>query len=411
VARKLFLFLIIIVSSAQVYSQPRLFFRGTVESNLFQTSKDSFSLFISFRIPYSELIFSKDDSHFNSGAQFSCEVYEKDSSIFRKSTEDLVTVSSYDETLNPDKYIQAVLQFRIGKAQYIIKPQIERNNTDMPIPQHEITLDLLNNEKRLRPVVVEKLEKNDSYILVNRGNIIPYDERIYSLLVPVTDPPGDCRIRIEQKNNLLLEVPLNEKTEGGYSIQKGIDNLTLQFLPAKGVSNVIYALVVLPDSIDEGDLQIIVESGKKKVLYNMPVVWLEKPMILSDLDAAVQLLKIIADGKRVDYISSQSSEMEYTLLKKEWNKIVKPEKGPLNMLMKEFYTRADYAMINFSFNGQRNGAFSDRGKIYIQFGKPDKIEREYNSKNENTEIWYYASVKREFIFEDTTGKGNYLLRK
>jgi GWxTD domain-containing protein len=79
--------------------------------------------------------------------------------------------------------------------------------------------------------------------------------------------------------------------------------------------------------------------------------------------------------------------------------------------MKEFYTRADYAMINYSFNGQRNGAFSDRGKIYIQFGKPDKIEREYNSKNENTEIWYYASVKREFIFEDTSGKGNYLLRK
>lgn len=410
-AQKSFLFLILIVLTTQIFSQPRPQFAGSVETNLIQVSKDSFSLYISYRIPYSELIFSKENSRFVSGARFISEIFEGDNLVERKSIDEQISVQSYPETLRDSLFIQSIIEYKLGKSKYLIKPSVFRNNTDTELPLKEIELDLLYNERKQKPIVIMSDKGREQFTLVNRGHLIPYDDRQYNLMVPIPDSVSGLKVKLEQNKAPLLDTLITTVKSGLWKIVKADDRIDMKFIAGGAIQPYSYISILLPITIDEGDLQVIVENQKKKTIYNVPVVWLNKPLVLNDIDLSIKLLSFIIDAKRVDSLQSRPSAMQYSSLKKEWNKIIPPSAGPLNMLMKEFYSRADFASANYTYNGKLNGALSDRGKIYIQFGKPDKIDRDYYNKNEITEIWYYENLKREFIFEDTTGKGNYLLRK
>ncbi len=49
--------------------------------------------------------------------------------------------------------------------------------------------------------------------------------------------------------------------------------------------------------------------------------------------------------------------------------------------------------------------------MYIKYGKPDEIKREYSNSNVVVEIWKYLKLKKEFTFTDRSGLGNYTLDK
>jgi GWxTD domain-containing protein len=84
---------------------------------------------------------------------------------------------------------------------------------------------------------------------------------------------------------------------------------------------------------------------------------------------------------------------------------------------REFYKRVDAVDEQFGttfISGWR----TDRGRIYILYGKPDRIENHINSLNagraENSspyEVWYYTSLKLRFTFTDEFRDGNYRLVK
>lgn len=63
-----------------------------------------------------------------------------------------------------------------------------------------------------------------------------------------------------------------------------------------------------------------------------------------------------------------------------------------------------------SFSKFRPGWQSDMGKIYLKNGAPDKVEDRQNvSIGTNWQLWYYNSKGTVYIFEDTTGNGDYHL--
>lgn len=408
--RILLISILVTLFTADLYSQPRFQSIGKVETNLIKNNDNSYSLFVSFRIAFDDLIFAKDDSGYSSGAEFYCEVYDGDKLVERKSVTETVKTASYQGTLNENSYIQTILQFQLYKSTFVIKPSFTRTNTNIEYPFKEVTLDLINNPKIVRPIIISAAGNEQEFLLVNHNNSIPFDGDRYSLLIPVPDSITSAEIKFQQKSADIKDTTLTLFTKSVVTIGKSDSSLYVK-TGSKEQNTFAYVKLDLPAVLSEGDLTIILEYNKKKTIYNLPVIWFDKPFILNDIDLSIRLLRIITDSKSVDLLESQPSDKKYELLKQEWNRITKMKPAGLNPLMKEFYTRADYAMKSFSFNGQRNGAESDRGKVYLQFGRPTKIEREYNEKNEITELWYYENLKREFIFEDTTGKGNYSLRK
>ena len=77
--------------------------------------------------------------------------------------------------------------------------------------------------------------------------------------------------------------------------------------------------------------------------------------------------------------------------------------------MQEFYLRIDYAIRNFKTIAGANGANTDRGKVYIKFGKPVNIDRTSDNHGNIIETWTYNNPQRKFVFVDKKGTGDFSL--
>jgi GWxTD domain-containing protein len=72
-----------------------------------------------------------------------------------------------------------------------------------------------------------------------------------------------------------------------------------------------------------------------------------------------------------------------------------------NERMATFYQRVDYADFNYATGRLLNGATTDRGKVYILYGPPSKIERSFIPGEAPKETWTYSNnVGKIFRFEE-----------
>jgi hypothetical protein len=75
--------------------------------------------------------------------------------------------------------------------------------------------------------------------------------------------------------------------------------------------------------------------------------------------------------------------------------------------MFEYFRRVDYAFFNFQSVSQKDGADTDRGKIYILNGKPGSVERNLVG-DKSFELWTYEKMKKVYTFE-LVSNGNFKL--
>ena len=69
-------------------------------------------------------------------------------------------------------------------------------------------------------------------------------------------------------------------------------------------------------------------------------------------------------------------------------------------LFNEFYLRVEYANLKYR-NILGDGSKSDKGRIYIVYGKPFNIENRISQNGDYQEIWIYRD--RKFIFINRYG--------
>jgi GWxTD domain-containing protein len=80
-------------------------------------------------------------------------------------------------------------------------------------------------------------------------------------------------------------------------------------------------------------------------------------------------------------------------------------------LKDEYYERVDFANDYYAFSN-RAGWQSDRGRVYIVYGKPDEIDRHpQNPDRRPYVVWTYHNLEggAKFLFMDNTGFGDYRL--
>jgi GWxTD domain-containing protein len=133
------------------------------------------------------------------------------------------------------------------------------------------------------------------------------------------------------------------------------------------------------------------------------------PPSIVNIDKAVDQLKYIATEDEISYIKgAPAPDEEQRRFLEFWAKRDPDPSTVENELMDEYYSRVEYADKNFSNFGE--GWRSDRGMVYIMFGRPENIDRyPFNANNKPYEIWYYYALNRQFIFVDDTGFGDYRL--
>lgn len=119
---------------------------------------------------------------------------------------------------------------------------------------------------------------------------------------------------------------------------------------------------------------------------------------------------IATDAEKQTFSGLNTNEEREQFIESFWQRRDDKPETKENEFRREYYNRIAYANQNFVF-GEISGSRTDRGRIFITYGKPDEIQ-----KNTSEEIWIYKPVPRlrnnlKFEFVDTSKNGDFRLRQ
>ncbi len=131
------------------------------------------------------------------------------------------------------------------------------------------------------------------------------------------------------------------------------------------------------------------------------LVWQNMPLSLGDPIDAIEPLAVIMNSDDYSNINSGSDQEKMKKVYAFWHTQDPTPATAYNERMATFYQRVDYAAFNFTTSRILNGATTDRGKVYILYGPPTKIERTFIPGDAPTETWTYTNnVAKIFHFEE-----------
>lgn len=171
-------------------------------------------------------------------------------------------------------------------------------------------------------------------------------------------------------------------------------------------------VVLGADKLVPGKYVLKVWSGSLKdtLKFDFSIIWNDMPLSLKNPDYATEMMYYILTDDEYKEIRSGSSAKVFKKILDYWNKRDPTPNTLYNEAMTEYFRRVDYAFFNFQTTVEKDGAKTDRGKIYILYGKPDVSDRKLEKENQTVEIWRYKKLKKEFVFQ-TNSAGKLQLKK
>ncbi len=375
-----------------------------------------FSVYYTYKIPYRLLVFERNNESFEASFRVIVEILDEDSKLVARDIKDSqISVNSFEATNDINLFLQDFLTFKIKAGEYEIATFISDRNSsgELPLKPQELKLE----EKKIvqHPLVInaQKLlcDNKNAFILANSGGNVPFSGDKFHLIIPITDTSiTELDITIENNDEPIISAKINEsyiipigilECEQHISVTSSPETISLRNFVVKNVN----------EKLREGEVVLTVMNDEKSIdeEFHSKVVWFNKPFSLMDPEKAIEYLNFVESDSLVYSLLKESSSDYPELLNNYWLKFDPTPETVYNEIMFEYYTRVDYAIKEFRGIGKNNGAKTDRGVIYIKFGKPDKIERTSNPQGQMIEIWNYSNPERNFSFTDKKGTGNFTL--
>ncbi len=376
----------------------------------------------SFRIPYSRFVFFKTEKGYSAGYRVSLEVTDSLSNYVTRQTEDKeISTENFNETLSTDVYSQGNINFNVKAGIYHLLPIITWLNSNRDIRMHPIIVDARRKGKAgyLKPIVVDEnkinCEGKELFELTNFNNFIPFTEKSYSLIIPAADTAlRSIRVVISSGKDTLYNKNINKYFDAGISFAQCKDEVVLENNTAAKFLRRNFIVNGFSQKLPEGAYVVYIFENKKikpAIHFPLMVEWINKPFSLRNPKKAISYLKDFENNFTVDSLLSTDANSYAKTLFNFWKRYDPTPETAYNPLMNEFYSRIDFAEKNYSTLSGKNGAATDRGKIYIKYGKPKKIERASNQYGKMVEEWIYEKPYRVFEFVEKDGTGNYILQK
>jgi GWxTD domain-containing protein len=137
-------------------------------------------------------------------------------------------------------------------------------------------------------------------------------------------------------------------------------------------------------------------------------ILLNRSIFGDNFDEALEILSIIAEEDELADLTRAPEEERVDAWLRFWKKRDPTPSTEGNEEMEQFLARVNYAIKNFS--KFRPGWKTDRGRIYIKFGEPDKvINTDGKMLGSRIQYWIYYSQGLAYVFEDSSGMGEYQL--
>lgn len=384
------------------------------ELNIFPVADNRMEICYSYRIPYNRLVFEKKDNLYQASFNISYEITKENGEIVNRDFYDgTILVDNFKDTDSDDKFFQGMLKSKTDKGLYNLSSVLFDKNSRSEHKLKELKIDT-SSAVILNPVITEEKKEicngEIASVLSNWESSIPFSNAGYIIYIPIVDSTLKVsKIKItSNEDTIFTDATFNYSLISppelcdGKIIMSAKAETKLRALELKGVSG----------RFKEGNLSVALypdKGGKPLKVLHLQVRWYKKPQILNMPELAIKVLRNIESPELVDSLLSLNEKKYPAALYDYWKKLDPKPETEYNDLMREYYERVDYAAMNFSSINGRRGFETDRGKIYIQFGKPDQTERGSNLNGKVTETWYYERQKRMFTFTDNSGTGEFKL--
>jgi GWxTD domain-containing protein len=151
-------------------------------------------------------------------------------------------------------------------------------------------------------------------------------------------------------------------------------------------------------------------DSRKTVMIPSYLTIATREEMVSDVEyeRLLRQLKYIANSNELKGLKSSRREDRVLVLNRFWESR-NPLKGSgPNEFKHEFFRRLAFTNDNF-FNFLGEGWESDQGRIYIQYGPPDYIDRQTGEFGSDAtyQVWFYGDSNRRFYFVDDGNFGEY----
>ena len=411
--KKLVVLCVLLFTLVSIKSQQRSIY---FESHVLQTDSNYAKCYLSFKLAYNRLVFIKKNGYYTAGAEVHYDLFAGDKVSKHLTSSNSIEVNKYENTKSADLFLEGLVEFDLEPGRYKVVPSILLENTkdEILLKKLSFELDIDSSSAQIFTAVtfsdIDNCDGVSGKRLVNMKDIIPFDTKKYDLLITLMNQDADSlKIEVSQDSQVVIEKTLKNYVAGGINIS--LCNNQVICSVEKNVGN--FKTFLLKDvnaGLIEGPADLTILSDSDTLFtehYN--VVWYNRPKVLDDVELAARLYEKVTNDSKIDSIFDAPSEEYYKNLFKYWEKLDPVKTTSFNELMYEFYNRADIADKRFKTTDNLTGARTDRGIIFIKYGEPDEIKRNYGTKNNIIEIWKYDKLGRQFVFEDTSGLGNYQL--
>ena len=216
----------------------------------------------------------------------------------------------------------------------------------------------------------------------------------------------------DEKTSILRDTLVSFTSEAGKSIILRDSGLSgVEAILTSGSTSV--AFVALPSaSWKQGrySLRLALDgTDTASISEELFVRWPQMPQSLTDLDFSIAAMKHYLSEDEYDELRSGGRAARIRKFEEFWKKKDPTPATAYNEAMAEYFRRVDIAVVQFRTIKSDNGAATDRGKIFILYGSPVKVERTLDPGKAPHEIWKYPSLGKTFVFEDPSRQGEYTL--
>lgn len=378
-------------------------------------SGNVFSVYYIYKIPYSQLFFEKYDYNYRAGLGVNIEISDSSGKVIKRAFDERsVLVDDYKSTNSESLYLYGLIKFEIPEGKYHLRSVISDkiSNRERKLPPTEFSI----SKYILQPIVVESAENyrtnKDSMIISILGSVIPFNRPENDLLIPIKDLTiQSIKIIIKDVNDKIV---LEKETSNHLYLNLSYHLSDKGILITSDEKSSVYKTFIannISSELDEGHytIEIIPENElSKKVNFKFSIVWMNKPFSLFNTEKAIEYLKIFEKEEKISELKKSNESLEKVLFN-YWKSMDATPDTKYNEVMNEFYQRVDYAETNFLTITRNGGVYSDRGEIYVKFGKPDETVRDTNSDGKVVETWNYKDRNLKFVFIDFDGTGKFIL--
>ncbi len=335
-----------------------------------------------FTLDNSQIVFVSRGNGFEAQLDVSVFILNDGNSLTAsQSTQHTIRCSAYEETTNPRKTNLFRFPFHLPPGVYEARLQIaDRQKSNVETRTVAIRVPDYHSDKlQISSLVL----KTDGVTQVSP--ILDYHHPIVDLYFETYNAAGK-----------VLQSEIRFVTKDGHII-KSIKGSMQGAHVSEGFSATLSFFDIPPGNYS---LQLIQSSAGQRAVSQKKIIIHQSPVDLrfKSFARAVSELRYIATGKELSKLEHTIESQQQEAINTFWKAKDPTPATAKNEALEEYYRRIEVANALFSKNNIQ-GWLTDRGMIYILFGKPDVIFRETSDGfHAYRQDWQYKKLRLSFVF-------------